>query len=71
VTPTLLLQFQTGGTFGEISATLYCWVSLTGSGIVSPLVLDLFLVDGEARLQVVREGRRVFSFTVTSTYVSI
>src|SRR5262249_13815401 len=31
----------------------------TEGGIVSPLVLDLFLVDGEARLQVIRQGSRV------------
>src|SRR5262245_32695508 len=59
-------SFRRSASSGAVSATTLRWarVSLTvmccwGSGIVSPLVLDPFPVDGEARLQVVRQGRRV------------
>src|SRR5260370_20127796 len=59
-------SFSRSASSGAISATTFrwAWVSLTGkccgtAGILSPLVLDLFLVDGEACLQVVRQGSRV------------
>src|SRR5262249_46165877 len=59
-------RFSRSAGSGMISATTlrWSWVSLTGmccgsAGMVSPLVLDLFLVDGEARLQVVRQGSGV------------
>src|SRR5262249_59324336 len=55
--PRFLSSFSRAGSSGAISATLHCWASLTGKGIPSPL--HLFLVDGKARLQVVRQGGRV------------
>src|SRR5262249_55342685 len=59
-------SFSRSANSGAISATTFrwAWVSLTGkccweSGIVSPLILDRFLVNSETRLQVVGQGSRV------------